>query len=93
MNTVPSPKADLASETARSNEDWKSDCSRTTRIPRPPPPIAALMITAGGNWRRRTMMSSELTREAVLLNEGICLGPGVNRAWRTRDDRNANLDG
>ena len=34
----------LASDCADSKNGWRSDISRTTRIPLPPPPIAALMM-------------------------------------------------
>ena len=43
-NTVPFPKADFASEVARSKESFRDACSRTTLMPRPPPPKAALII-------------------------------------------------
>jgi len=45
MKIVPSPKADNASDPARSYADASSSSLRTTRIPRPPPPIAALSMT------------------------------------------------
>jgi hypothetical protein len=45
IKTVPSPKALLASLTARSKFSLKLSWSLTTRIPRPPPPMAALMMT------------------------------------------------
>ncbi len=93
MKTVPSPNADLASETARSKAFLNSDTSRTTRMPRPPPPIAALMITRENAFGATNYMRIEtaITWEAIFLDERVGVGPLVNSSWRSGDDRDADF--
>jgi hypothetical protein len=93
MKTVPSPNADFASLTARSNWSLNSECSRTTRMPRPPPPIAALMMTKRESVHIKVAEIARRTGEAVLLNERVGICPRIDGPRGTGHNRDSDLHG